>query len=361
MRGYNSGEGQPEKVEKMLSFGPCDIAQYSGGKLTWCRVERIWFSNAKPFSGVRLCDNSREMDNERFRFGLFEFDIATRELRREGILVRLQSQPARILSCLIERHGQVVSREDLCQAVWGAGTFVDYERGLNFCIAQVRSALGDDSTTPRYVQTIPRRGYQFIAPVEQIAIFPEPTEAASAARKFPTKIIAACCALGLLLAAGLCAGYWARFRQEPKRPAVIAVARFDNETNDTGMTQFSDGITDSVVEQLTTQSHDQYEVIGNASILRVPRDQRDLSAISSSLHAGYIVLGQVQSSNSQTRVLAHLIRLPDQKHISVARLDRSLGNPLSVELEISQEIAAQFSQRVVMDLSRNPSSPAPSK
>ena len=99
------------------------------------------------------------MKTGRFRFGLFEFDTATRELRREGVLVRLQSQPAQVLSCLIEQDGQVVSRESLRETVWGTGTFVDFERGLNFCIAQIRSALNDDSTSPRYVRTVPKRGY----------------------------------------------------------------------------------------------------------------------------------------------------------------------------------------------------------
>src|SRR5271168_2139325 len=108
------------------------------------------------------------MNSGRFRFGLFEFDTAAGELRREGMLVRLQAQPAQVLSRLIERVGEVVTREELHRAVWGGETFVDFERGLNFCIGQIRAALGDDSTTPRYIRTIPRRGYQFIAPVEQI-------------------------------------------------------------------------------------------------------------------------------------------------------------------------------------------------
>lgn len=270
------------------------------------------------------------------------------------MLVRLQLQPSQVLSCLIVRAGKVVSREELCEAVWGAETFVDFERGLNFCIAQIRSALGDDSTTPRYVRTIPRRGYQFIAPVEQIPGIADRTKTVSAARKSPTQAIIVACVLGLVLTVAFSARYWLRLRQGSSPPPIIAVLRFDNETNDAGMTRFSDGLTDSLVEQLTSQSRERYEVIGNASILRLSRDQRNLSEISSSLHARYVVLGQVQSNGSQTRILAHLIRLPDQKHLWVARMDRSLGDPLSVELEISQKIAAEFSQRVVKDSSGNP-------
>src|SRR5437660_2952088 len=105
------------------------------------------------------------MSAEQFRFGVFEFHRASRELRRHGMLVRLQAQPAQVLACLLERAGEVVSREELRQAVWQEGTFVDFERGLNFCIAQIRAALNDNAAEPRYVRTIPKRGYQFIAPV----------------------------------------------------------------------------------------------------------------------------------------------------------------------------------------------------
>lgn len=296
------------------------------------------------------------MDSGRFRFGLFEFDGARGELRRDGVLVRLQSQPAQVLCCLIVRSGEVVSRESLCEAVWGAETFVDFERGLNFCIAQIRSALSDDSTTPRYVRTIPKRGYQFIAPVEQISGTPERLEAHSGGRRFPARAVAVSCAL-VLLAITFYAGYRLRSRQESKQSPIVAVVRFDNETGNAGMIRFSDGLTDSLVEQLTALSRRRYGVIGNAKILRLPRDQRDLRVISESLHARYVVLGQVQGSMSQTRILAHLIRLPDQTHLWVARMDRSSADPLNVELETAQKIAADFSQLVVRDTSGSPLPP----
>src|SRR5436305_6009537 len=110
-------------------------------------------------------ESSRHMALDQFRFGIFEFDRASRELRRDRVLVRLQSQPAQVLDCLLEAAGQVVSREELRQAVWHDDTFVDFERGLNFCIAQIRAALNDNPVEPRFIRTIPKRGYQFIAPV----------------------------------------------------------------------------------------------------------------------------------------------------------------------------------------------------
>ncbi len=314
-----------------------------------------------PIGGWHSCKNdSEKMDSRLFRFGLFEFNAATRELRREGALVRLQAQPAQVLGCLIVRSGQVVSRDELCDAVWGTETFVDFERGLNFCIAQIRSALGDDPTAPRYVRTVPKRGYQFIAPVESISLSPAGTEAALRAWKFPAKPIAAVCSL-VLIAISFYAGYRVRRRQESKHPPIIAVVRFDNETGNADMIRFSDGLTDSLVEQLTALAGQRYGVIGNARILRLPRDQRDLQAIAQSLQARYVVLGQVQGSGSQTRILAHLIRLPDETHLWVARMDRSSQDPLGVELEAAQRIAANFSQLIVKDSSDGPLPPFPNK
>ena len=287
------------------------------------------------------------MTSERFRFGVFEFDTATGQLLRNDTPVPLQAQPAQVLGCLLQRAGQPVSREDLREAVWGAGTFVDFDRGLNFCISQIRSALRDDSTQPLYVRTIPKYGYEFIAPVQRIRDHAPEVRDTVAVKKTSSMQSR----LGLMIfVAGLltlAAVYAARFRQSSKPLPIVAVLRFDNETANPAMTQFSDALTDNTVEQLTSQSRGRYSVIGNAQILRLPREQRDLTAIGSSLHASYVVLGQVQANNGQVRILAHLIHLPEQTHVWVARMDRSVADPLNVESEVAQRIASEFSVRVV--------------
>jgi len=287
------------------------------------------------------------MGSGRFRFGLFEFDTATRELRREGALVRLQSQPAQVLSCLVEHAGQVVSREELRKTLWGDETFVDFDRGLNFCISQIRSALREQSVHPAYIRTIPKQGYQFIAPVERVSEGPPGGEKALLPRSgINTRTVVLACLAGIFVVLASWAGYRLWLWQNSARPPIVAVLRFDNETGQPDMDRFSDGLTDSVVEQLTSQSRDRYQVIGNALILRGPRDLRDLNAIATSLHAAYVVLGQVQSNSGQVVILAHLIRLPEQTHIWVVRAQRTLENPLNVESELAQKIAAEFSPRV---------------
>ena len=99
-------------------------------------------------------------------FGPFTFETTTRELRRDGEIVKLQSQPAQVLAVLIEHAGEIVTRDALRAAIWGDDTFVDFDKGLNFAIAQVRTALGDSADSPTYIRTFPKRGYQFIAAVE---------------------------------------------------------------------------------------------------------------------------------------------------------------------------------------------------
>jgi DNA-binding winged helix-turn-helix (wHTH) protein len=105
-------------------------------------------------------------DQRILRFGHFELDLHTRELRRAGMLVKIQHQPFKVLALLAARAGELVTRDELREQIWGGDTYVDFDQGLNFCIKQIRSALGDQADTPRYVETLPRRGYRFIAPIE---------------------------------------------------------------------------------------------------------------------------------------------------------------------------------------------------
>ena len=265
-----------------------------------------------------------------WRFGIFDFDPASRELRREGVAVRLQAQPAQVLAVLVARGGEVVTREQLRQAVWGSETFVDFDRGLNYCIAQIRAALGDSAESPRFVRTVPKLGYQFVAPVSA----PAPPM-----RSVKRYALAAALALAVCAVVGLAIGL--------RRPRVnIAVARFDNETGSAEMNSFADGLSDALVAELTAAERGRYGIIGNAALLRRPRPERDLTAIGSSLKANYVVLGQVQRNSSHIRVLAHLIRLPEQTHLAVVRVDRDVNDPLQTESELARQISGEFLSRL---------------
>jgi DNA-binding winged helix-turn-helix (wHTH) protein/TolB-like protein len=262
--------------------------------------------------------------------------------------IRLQAQPAMVLSHLLAYAGEIVSREELHQAIWGDDTFVDFERGLNVCIAQIRSALSDESTSPRFIRTVPRRGYQFIYPVEPIVVAapPEP-DSEVARREFPwrTSLVSlAGVSLVLLLIVGFV--QWRRNLQGTSRPAVVAVVPFDNETGDAGVNRFCSALTGNVIEQLTSASQNHYLVIGNAAALRVPREQRDLVHIAASLHAQFVILGEVQGGGAQTRILAHLIRMPEQSHVWVVRLEQPFDDLFTLESTAAHDIATEFSSKL---------------
>jgi DNA-binding winged helix-turn-helix (wHTH) protein/TolB-like protein len=290
------------------------------------------------------------MTGPRFRFGLFEFDSASGELRREGDHVRLEAQPAQVLRLLLTRAGQTVTREELRQAVWGSDTFVDFDRGLNYCIAQIRASLKDSAQSPRFVRTFPKRGYEFIAPVEQVETSPPGCavlEPRADTPRQPSRLYWIAGAIAVLLAIAFYA--WTS-RAASTVPFRIAVVHFDNEAGNPQLDPFSDGLTDSLVADLTTAGVGRYGVIGNADILRTPRDRRNLLAIGSALQAQYVVLGQVQQNGSDVRVLCHLIHLPDQTHLWVTRTDLHMDDPLRSESEISKRTATEFSAHLASHL-----------
>ena len=279
------------------------------------------------------------------RFGVFELNLDSGELRRDGRLVRLQTQPARLLVFLVEHGGDVVTRDALRQALWGDDTFVDFDKGLNFAIGQVRTALGDSAESPRFIRTIPKRGYQFIAPLDRPSV---PAASGSAPpRTERRKWIARSVAMAAAAAIVLAVASWAiQARASARRAHTIAVLLFDNETGEASMDGFTQSLTDSVVVALTASAHGRFDIIGNAAELRRPRAERDLRAIGDSLHAGYVVFGQVQRSGDHIRILAHLIRLPEQKHLWVTRFDRVSGDPLLIESDVAERIAADFLARL---------------
>ncbi len=238
----------------------------------------------------------------RYLFGPFEFDSATLDLRRDGAPVRLQSQPAQVLKALLEHTDQIVSRDDLRKSIWGDSTFVDFESGLNFCISQLRSALRDDASQPLYIRTVPKKGYQFIAPVRPMDHRPriDGTVAATPARPGQPAAFRPLRDSSRRRTPDRC-----RHRALPaprkarSAPPIVAVARFDNETGNPAFDSFANNLTDDVVEQLTTWAASRDRVIGNAKILFEPRPERDLRTIASTLNASYIVLGQVQFTGGQ--------------------------------------------------------------
>ena len=288
------------------------------------------------------------------QFGQFAFDPETGALTRNGVPVRLAPQPARVLALLVQRAGDVVTRDELRQQIWGTDTFVDFERGLNFCIAQIRSALGDSADSPLYVETLPKRGYRFIAPT--FALPPPPSglrrtsratvgkpqvpETGPPAPARPARAIIVGAVVLLAVAAGLAA---LAIRNNDHGPVRIAVVPFDNETGDTEFDRIAGGVADATVARLATPERiKQVEVIGNAAVLRRPRAFRDLKAIGEELDAHYVVLAQVKHDETRVRLVAHLIRISDQAHVWAHTFDRD-----AFGLDVQAELAEAIAQSVV--------------
>jgi DNA-binding winged helix-turn-helix (wHTH) protein/TolB-like protein len=276
--------------------------------------------------------------DNRIRFGTFDFDPVTRELRREGAPVRLQPQPAQVLACLLAKPGEIVTREEIRQAVWGNETTVDFDRNVNFCIAQIRSALGDSPESPTFVKTLPKRGYQFIAPVSVPRDRPT-HEPQYGKRKTPMLLAIA--------AAVLVAGFLlVRTPKVQTDPPVVAVARFDNLSGDASLDGFTDGLTGAVIGELTAVSDNKFAVVGNAAILRKPRAERDLVAIQQAVKATTIVLGEIQRDTSGIELFAQLISLPDQRHLKAIRVRTPGTNALQDQSELARRVRESFLPRL---------------
>lgn len=294
----------------------------------------------------------------RVRFGVFTFDTATGELSREGTRVRLEPQPAKALARLVERAGDLVTRDEMRDALWGRETHVDFDRGLTYCLGQVRAALGDSADNPRFVQTVPRRGFRFIAPVERLpdaaagtsaglGVTPPvssiPPPVSSATRTRPR--VAALAVVVLLLLVG--AAVWAAWPSGAPDRQTLAVAVFDNETGDAAYDPFVARLADAVVVRLTPLAPERVGVIGNSAVLRQPRAWRDPAAIARATGADYLVFGQLQREERGLRLVTHLIRLDDDTHLWVTRIVRSEGVTDGVEARMLERLVEAVGWHIV--------------
>jgi TolB-like protein/DNA-binding winged helix-turn-helix (wHTH) protein/tetratricopeptide (TPR) repeat protein len=268
-------------------------------------------------------------ESGRCRFGLFDFEFRTGELRRDGQVVKLSPQPARVLALLLARPGEVVLRDELRSHLWGDDTFVDFERGLNFCILQVRSALGDSSDNPRYVQTVPRKGYRFIAPVARVApvapdalvhrTAPSAPDAPSAPVA-PASIwrpVAAIGAATLVLVAWL--GWSGRSPDGAALPGRIRVAvlPFVNLTGDAGADYLADGLTDELITELGQLSPKRLAVIARTSAMTYRNTPKTVAQIGQELGVSFVVENSVRREAGGLRIGSNLIAARDQTPVAV--------------------------------------------
>jgi DNA-binding winged helix-turn-helix (wHTH) protein/TolB-like protein len=264
----------------------------------------------------------------RVRFGRFDADLASGELRRDGQAVPLQDLPFRLLAALLERPGDVVSRSELAQRLWGAETFVDATAGLNTAVAKLRDALGDDADEPRYVETVPKRGSRFVGAVEaaDAAAPVEPAANEPPVARRPTIALA-------VIFLGVAGALTASRRLPEPRSVRVAGVLFDNETGQPELAPFAQALTDATVAGLTAEP--EVAAIGNAAGLRTARPFRDIARIRDAVQAHFVVIGQVQRRDGGILVRTHLIRAADQAHVWIDAFPRGAGSEADFQSRVS--------------------------
>lgn len=264
------------------------------------------------------------------RFGPFELDPGTSELRRNGELIPLAPQPFRLLLALASRPGELLTREALQQRVWDEGTFVDFDRGLNFCILQVRTALGDDAKNPQFIETLPKRGYRFVGQIE-----PEADGLKPVAPR-PQRWRMAALAAGLIVV--IFAIAWQRTAEPPPSRPMIAVLPFD-DLSATRSTYLADGMTEELITHLGRIHPQRLGVIARTSVLRYAGTKKNVRDIGRELGARYVVEGSVRREGDRVRVTAQLIDTKDQTHLWADTFDRSGGGALGIQEDVAARIA----------------------
>jgi len=282
-------------------------------------------------------------------FADFAFDLRTGELRRNGNSIKLQPQPAKVLAVLVTRPGEIVTRQHLTQEVWGPNTFVDFEQGLNFAIRQIRAALEDDAETPMFLETLPKRGYRFLAAVSGAS---QPEVQAPAQLPVPATPVRSNSRfwLALVTAAGLAVTLvlvfdWGRLRDglgiAPKVSNIqsLAVLPLHNLSQDPEQEYFSDGMTDELITDLA--KYGGLRVISHTSVERYKATKRSLPEIARELGVDAVVEGTVTRSGDRVRITAQLIDAHSDRHLWADSYERDLRDVLALQSEVSRDIAAQ--------------------
>jgi TolB-like protein/DNA-binding winged helix-turn-helix (wHTH) protein len=303
------------------------------------------------------------------RFGVYVLDLEQQVLRgRDGRPLRLPPQPYKVLSLLAERSGEVVSREDLRRALWGDGTFVDFERGLNSCVRQVREVLGDSAETPRYLETLPRQGYRFLVPVERLpptappglplAAAPAPLAGASSARPIRRRGWGWLASAATLLALGGLVAW--RGRESDSRPpaarAKLAILPFVDLVGGADGQRVADGFTEEVIAQLASLDPDRLGVLARTSATAL---RGETGTELARLGLAYVLEGSVRRSASELRITARLVEAPSGLLLWSTTLERSADDLWGAQEDLGHAVAGWLTARLDLRASADPPSALP--
>src|SRR5580658_8546632 len=321
--------------------------------------------NSPPIK-IHLAMQENHQSDKRLRFGVFEVDLRAGELRKHGLRIRLQEQPFQVLAMLLRRAGQVVTREELQKKLWPADTFVDFDHGLNKAVNKIRDALGDSAESPRFVETVARRGYRFLAEVkgaDDIAVrSPEFAPAQLAASHPPAPqtgdraefVDAAAMpqrrlpplawkiwAFVLLAVIAAFAAWKIHSRNRPTSAIhSLAVLPLESLSNDASQDYFADGMTDELISDLGQISA--LRVISRTSVMGYKHARKSLPQIAHELNVDAVVEGTVLRSGEQVRITAQLIEASTDKHLWSQSYQGELKDTLALQNQVASAIADQI-------------------
>src|SRR5215472_6325386 len=290
------------------------------------------------------------------RFATFEVDLQARQLRKNGLKLKLQGQPFEVLAMLLERPGELVGRERLRERLWSTDTFVDFDHGVNTAINRLREALGDSADNPRFIETLPRRGYRFLASVESSApalqalrpvtsAVQEATLANAAGERNQGKrlgwLLAAAVLLGLLVVASV-GGFGHRLFGKQPHAAIqsIAVLPLVNLSNDANQDYFADGITEALTTDLGKISA--LRVISRTSVMQYKGSKKSLPEIARELQVDALVEGTVSRSGNHMRITTNLVQASPERHLWADSYESEVGDILAVQTQVAQAVAREI-------------------
>ncbi|HEY2115649.1 MAG TPA: tetratricopeptide repeat protein [Candidatus Angelobacter sp.] len=292
-----------------------------------------------------------------YEFGVFTVELTGGELRKHGVRLKVQERPFQLLVCLLEKPGEIISRDELRQRLWPDGTFVDFDHNISSAINKLRTVLNDSASNPRFIETVGSRGYRFLADVKRISSDPASSQpakqetpevpiivaATGSPRQSAWKVVAGTA----LLLSILVAGYFQWVRKTSKNSApvtrvMVAVLPFQNLTGDPAQDYFSDGLTEEMIAELTRLNQDRLGIIARTSVMVYKQSPKPLDQIGRELGVQYVMEGSVRRDSSRVRITAELIQVKDQTHLWAREYDRELKNSLALQSEIAQEIGDEI-------------------
>jgi TolB-like protein/DNA-binding winged helix-turn-helix (wHTH) protein/Tfp pilus assembly protein PilF len=291
------------------------------------------------------------------RFGVFEVDFAAGELRKHGIRIKLRGeQPFQVLSTLLDHPGELITREELCKKLWPADTFVDFEHSLATAIGKIREALGDSADNPRYIETVPRRGYRFIADVtvlsadrlNQVEPATQDTprakdhsqvEVAGMAKSHPWPL-AWKTGFAVALVVLILAVWMLHSGRPPTNIRSLAVLPLENLSGDASQDYFADGMTDELITDLGQISA--LRVISRTSVMPYKRVRKSLPQIAHELNVDAVLEGTVLRSGEQVRITAQLIQASADKHLWAESYEGDLRDTLALQKKVARDVAEQI-------------------